>query len=123
MEEHRMGERRKLVDKWLSTHRYLSKGNISIESDHTYNVTQLERVIFHQHCLSPKRIIYRNSSGCCLYKPQTGVLVLYSSPFDVIIKHGYEMVWCKSALWMRDIIDDLFKNIKRNNPSADIKQR
>lgn len=98
---------KKLINMWLTIRQYLSAGgNITIHPGHSNNVEQLEKLIYQIQIL-PKRIIYHNFSGCCLYNPQTRVVTLYTSPFDVVIQHGQDMISCKSVLWMKHVIDEL----------------
>lgn len=103
--------------RWLKLRNYLSAStNLYIHPEHGSHVTHFETLFSNLPKISPKHVIIYNgnTSGRWTYKDDGGVLVLYASPFDVIIHHppNNKLSLHSSTIWMKDIIFELLKSVQ-----------
>lgn len=106
-----MRRRRRLINQWFRIREYFSTS--TIYPRYVKDVNHFETLLkswYDSILPTVTLIIYRRRSGQWTYNSDTGLLVLYRSPFDVVLKNNGNsgQILLSSALWMNKFIEKKF---------------
>lgn len=108
---------------WLNIREYMyATSYIFIHPAHTSNLEHFEMIFKVIPHITPRCVIYYNDSGRWTYNDINCTLILYASPFDVVINNNTNKLKSSqySTIWMKYLIQSLIKFVKQNNPNLHI---
>ena len=115
----------RLIHEWYDVRSYLTSGKyIFVHSDDIddmdhFNVLfthqTMQKLFFKKQQQIKEVLIHKHETGRWKYEPKTKLLVLYLSPFHVIINHCNSYLKCKSTIFVEYIINNLVSIVNRKS--------